>query len=127
MTSIYLFIAVFLATFALDFIWTKYIAEVGNKRAHRAAMWSSFMIPLAAITARAYTSDHLWLIVPAMLGAYSSTWLAVRREVVREASAQLRAAMATDTRFTPGLDVPPVTSKLPDALPSTQAASLVPS
>lgn len=77
-----LFLVVFTATFVLDFVWTKYIAEVGNKRAHRAAAWSCSMIPLAAITARAYTSDMLWLLVPAMLGAYSSTWLAVRREAL---------------------------------------------
>lgn len=80
MTDVLLWLGVFSVTFAVDFVWTKYIVESGKKRPHHAAFWSTTMIPLAAVTANVYTSGNLWLLIPAMLGAYSSTWFAVWRE-----------------------------------------------
>lgn len=71
---------IFAATFALDFVWTKYIARVGDKKPHAAAFWSMSMIPLGAVNVLGYTT-HWWLIFPAMLGAYLSTWWAVQRDV----------------------------------------------
>lgn len=80
MNDALLWLGVFAATWTVDFVWTKYIAEVGAKRAHRAAIWSTSMIPLAAITANVYTSGNHWLLIPAAAGAYLSTWQAVKRE-----------------------------------------------
>lgn len=71
---------IFAATFALDFVWTKYIARVGDKKPHAAAFWSMSMIPLGAVNVLGYTT-HWWLVFPAMLGAYLSTWWAVQRDV----------------------------------------------
>lgn len=69
---------VFAATFALDYVWTKYIAAVGHKTPHLAALWSTSMIPLGAVSVLGYTQNK-WLLLPAMAGAYASTWLAVAR------------------------------------------------
>jgi hypothetical protein len=83
MRTFLLVLMVFAATFALDYVWTRYIAEVGNKRAHLAAVWSTLMIPLSAVNVLGYTT-HWWLIFPAMVGAYASTWYAVWRDSRRK-------------------------------------------
>lgn len=80
MSTAILWVGVFVTTYTVDYVWTKYIAEVGAKRAHRAAIWSTAMIPLAAIAANVYTSGNHWLLIPAAAGAYLSTWQAVQRE-----------------------------------------------
>lgn len=74
-----LYLTVFAATFALDYVWTRYIAEVGAKSPGWAAFWSMSMIPLGAVNVIGYTTNR-WLVFPAMLGAFASTYWAVRRD-----------------------------------------------
>lgn len=68
---------VFLSTLAADYAWTKYNMHSAAKRAHPAAIWSCAIILCGAFNVVAYTSNH-WLLIPAVLGAYAGTWVAVR-------------------------------------------------
>lgn len=73
------YLIVFLATVAVDFAWTNYIAAAAEKVAHRAAAWSSLIILFGAVNIVAYSQDH-WTILPAALGAYVGTWFAIRNK-----------------------------------------------
>lgn len=68
----------FLATFLADFAWARYTAGIAEKRALKAAGWSAAIIGLGAFSVVAYTTDHR-MIVPAALGAFCGTLLAVRK------------------------------------------------
>lgn len=71
---------VFTATAAADFAWTKYMLHVAAKRPHWSAVWSAAIIGLGAISVYSYAHDP-WLILPALLGAYCGTYLAVTRDL----------------------------------------------
>jgi hypothetical protein len=70
------FVVVFFATLACDFAWTKYNLHSAAKNAHRAAAWSSAIIAFGTINVISYTTNH-WLVIPALLGAYVGTYLAI--------------------------------------------------
>lgn len=72
-------LVVFLATMGADYAWTKYIAAAAAKHPHKAAAWSAAIILVGAVNIISYTQNH-WLIIPAVLGAYAGTWLAVWRD-----------------------------------------------
>jgi len=67
---------VFGAVVLIDIVWTKYIAEVGAKRAAHAAFWSALIIAIGAFTTLSYVEDRTTLI-PAIVGAFVGTYLAV--------------------------------------------------
>jgi hypothetical protein len=71
-----IYIAIFLSTLAADFAWTKYNMHSAAKHAHRAAAWSATIILFGAINVMSYTANH-WLVIPALLGAYVGTYLAI--------------------------------------------------
>jgi Na+-transporting NADH:ubiquinone oxidoreductase subunit NqrD len=72
-------IGVFLAMFALDFIWAEYTYAMTKRMACRAGLFASAIIVLGGSAAIAYTSKPIMLI-PAMLGAFAGTYAAVKRE-----------------------------------------------
>ena len=70
--------------FALDFIWAHYIASVAAKRPMQSAVWSTGTILLSGVAAVEYVHQP-WLLIPAGLGAFIATWIAVTRERNRDA------------------------------------------
>lgn len=70
--------AVFVCVMAGDFAWTKYMMHAAAKNPHRASLWNTAIIACGSVSVVSYTTNH-WLLVPALLGAYAGTYLAVRR------------------------------------------------
>jgi uncharacterized membrane protein YkvI len=73
------YLLVFVATVAVDYAWTRYIAEAAAKRPTHAALWSAAIIACGGFNVVAYTADH-WLLIPAILGAFVGTWFAVWKD-----------------------------------------------
>jgi len=70
----------FFCTLAADYAWARYTAGIAGRDARRASLWSAVIILLSACTVVAYTTNR-WMVVPAALGAYVGTFVAVRSEV----------------------------------------------
>lgn len=68
--------AVFGATVISDFIWAKYMAAVAGNLALVAAGWSVFIIAIGAFLTVSYVDDKR-LIIPACIGAFVGTYLAI--------------------------------------------------
>ena len=75
MTALFVFIAVF----ALDFVWARYTLAMTGKRRWAAGSYGALIIVLAGVAQIGYTSDP-WLLVPAALGAFAGTAAAVEWE-----------------------------------------------
>lgn len=73
-----LYALVFIVMAINDWVWSRYIAEVGAKRAARAAVWGSLTLLFGAFNVVSYTHDH-WAVVPAVAGAFVGTYVAVKR------------------------------------------------
>lgn len=71
-------IAVFLATAAVDALWSRYIWHTAQHRAWPAACYSAGIVLSGAVTTVAIVADN-WMVIPAALGAFAGTFLAVRR------------------------------------------------
>lgn len=71
-------VVVFASVAAADYAWTKYNMHSAAKHPHRAAGWSAAIIAFGAVSVVSYTTNH-WLLIPALLGAYVGTYVAVRR------------------------------------------------
>lgn len=74
-----MWVLVFFVTLLVDWAWTKYTLETANKNALDAAFWSMVIIGLGGLNVIAYTHDK-WLLIPAALGAFTGTYLAVKKE-----------------------------------------------
>lgn len=74
---------VFSVVFALDFIWTRYISAIAAKQPTASAIWSAGVILLSGVAAVEYVANP-WLLLPAGLGAFTATWIAVHRERNRD-------------------------------------------
>lgn len=70
------FLLVFAALFALDFVWAKYTTATVSNQPVRAGVYAMGTILLSGAAAIGYTSNP-WLLIPAMLGAFCGTWVAV--------------------------------------------------
>src|SRR5687767_14233537 len=74
--DIFRFVTVFCATLVSDYIWARYIFNIAEEHALAAANWSVIVIVLGAFIVLSYVSDRR-LIVPAAIGAWIGTYLAV--------------------------------------------------
>ena len=72
------FIIVFAAAFALDFVWAKYTRYLADGVAFKASVWAAGTIVLGGVNQIGYTSNH-WLLIPAALGCFVGTYVAVTR------------------------------------------------
>lgn len=72
-------VLVFVAMMGADFAWTKYTLGVAAKDAFGAASWSAVIVGCGAFTVVSYTTNR-WLLIPALLGAFIGTYLAVLKE-----------------------------------------------
>lgn len=68
---------VFLALFALDFVWARYTFALSSRQSWRAASYASVIIFLSGGAAVGYVNDPV-LLIPAMIGAFAGTFVAVR-------------------------------------------------
>jgi len=66
----------FLALFVTDLCWAFYISRVKDHQPFRSALWSVGLFLTGAIGTISYVNDP-WLLIPATLGAFSGTYLAV--------------------------------------------------
>ena len=78
MRTALLALGVFLATVAVDFAWARYTVYVAEKRVHPAAFWSAIIILASALSVLAYTENR-WMVLPAAVGAYVGTFIALKR------------------------------------------------
>lgn len=65
-----------IATGVSDYIWARYISTVANADSIVAANWSFLTIALGALVVVSYVDDRR-LIIPAAIGAWIGTYLAV--------------------------------------------------
>lgn len=72
----YLF--VFGATFALDFVWAYYTKALHERAEWRAAWWAAGIMILGGVAQFGYVNEPV-LLIPAALGAFAGTLIAVRR------------------------------------------------
>lgn len=70
-------VIVFGAMFALDFVWAHYTRAVQSHRALAAAWWAVAILIFNGIAQIAYIHDP-WMLLPAALGAFGGTYLAMR-------------------------------------------------
>lgn len=70
-------LAVFAAVFTLDFVWAAYTLAMTGREALQAAGLAGLIIVLSGIAQIGYTK-HKWLLIPAFLGAFAGTYVAVR-------------------------------------------------
>jgi hypothetical protein len=76
-------IFIFGVVFALDWVWTMYITTVARKQPWDSACWSAGTILLSGAAAVEYVKEPM-LLIPAAVGAWLATWLAVTRERNRD-------------------------------------------
>lgn len=69
-------VAVFIATVVSDFIWAKYMVAIADRRDVVAANWAVLVIAIGAFLVVSYVEDRR-LIIPAVIGAWIGTYLAV--------------------------------------------------
>jgi hypothetical protein len=68
---------VFLALFALDFVWAKYTIAMTERAAIKASGFAGVVILLSGAAQIGYTANP-WLLIPAFVGAFAGTWCALR-------------------------------------------------
>lgn len=69
---------VFASAFVIDFAETRYVTAVGDRDAHRAALWSICMYTMGAVGWVAIVHVSLYLMIPEALGFYCGTRYALR-------------------------------------------------
>lgn len=65
-------LTVFTCLFALDFVWARYVAKIGEGNATSAGVYAAAIIVLAGIAQISYVAEH-WLLIPAAAGAFAGT------------------------------------------------------
>lgn len=83
MTAVMIWVATFLATFALDLCWVYYIRSVEARQPLAAAHWAAFLYLTAAAATVGFV-DNPWLLIPATAGAFVGTYVAVQLAQRRE-------------------------------------------
>jgi hypothetical protein len=73
---------VFVASGMGDILWTFYILRTSEKRAHPAGLFSALIILTGGLVVITYTGNP-WYLIPAALGAYVGTVLAVKYDSYR--------------------------------------------
>jgi hypothetical protein len=71
-------VIVFTTVAIADLAWTRYNQSVTARAAHRASTWSAVIVILGAVTFFGYVENR-WMVIPAALGAYAGTYIAMRK------------------------------------------------
>ena len=77
MSIILLSIGVFLLVMLVDIVWVYYIKHITNNNPHSAAFFAFLIYFIGGASIISYTSNT-WLLIPAALGSYLGTYLAVK-------------------------------------------------
>lgn len=72
-----LFVGVFVAAFAYDFLNTRYIAAVSDRHPHKAACYSVVLWAIGASALLSVFKVSLWLLIPEAIGLYLGTLCAL--------------------------------------------------
>ena len=75
--TLFLFIAVFLATLVTDALWALYLIKVTERSPLLASSYGSLIHILTAFTVISYTKNSLYLI-PLVIGSFIGTYLVVK-------------------------------------------------
>jgi hypothetical protein len=75
--TLFLFIAVFLATLVTDALWALYLIKVTERSPFLASSYGSLIHILTAFTVISYTKNSLYLI-PLVIGSFIGTYLVVK-------------------------------------------------
>jgi hypothetical protein len=70
---------VFVASYAMDWVWAKYMRAVADDARATASFHAALIICLAAVSTTAYVNNWV-LAIPAALGAAAGTWHSVGRK-----------------------------------------------
>ena len=70
-------IGVFVFSSVLSVCWAKYLIEIEQRRAVRAALWDCGLVLGSALVIIGYVHDP-WLLVPNLLGAFIGTYVTVK-------------------------------------------------
>ena len=71
-------LAVFVAAFLYDFLNTRYITAVAERKAHKAAVLSIVLWGIGATSLLSVIKISLWLLIPEAIGLYAGTLCALR-------------------------------------------------
>jgi len=77
MTSVITWVAVFFAVVLMDYVWCLYVQAVATKRLVVASNMSVAIIGLSGYVTTMYIDD-VWLLIPAGIGAWIGTAIAVK-------------------------------------------------
>ena len=70
-------LVVFAAVFTLDLVWAVYTLAIADRDAILASSYAGLVIVLSGIAQIGYTKNK-WLLIPACIGAFAGTYIAVR-------------------------------------------------
>jgi hypothetical protein len=70
---------VFAAMFVTDVCWTRWSLNVSAHRATPAAFYGVGIVAGSATVTLGYVDNH-WMLIPAIIASFVSTWLVVHRE-----------------------------------------------
>jgi lipid-A-disaccharide synthase-like uncharacterized protein len=67
---------VFVAMFAMDFVWARYTHAIAEHRAMPASFWAVAILGFSGYVTTSYVKDP-WMLIPAGVGAFMGTWAAI--------------------------------------------------
>lgn len=70
----------FTALFLVDIFWTRYVQCVQNKQALSGAVWAVLLFVFGAVAVSGYVTNP-WLIIPSAMGAFTGTFVAIKKEI----------------------------------------------
>jgi uncharacterized membrane protein YfcA len=71
------YVVTFFAVFATDLIYVYFVRSIQNNQPLQAGLWSVVVTFTASVAVINYTQDH-WALIPALLGAFSGTWVGMK-------------------------------------------------
>ena len=71
-----IWIGVFSAMFAVDYIWPKWTYAITAKNPIVSSNYSAILILLSGLSTIGYANDP-WLLIPTIAGAWAGTWCSV--------------------------------------------------
>lgn len=75
-----MWLLIFLLNATLDIIWARYTMAVQARQPAISGVWAALIIIVGGISVLSYVNDPI-LLIPASVGAFMGTWIAVGRAV----------------------------------------------
>jgi hypothetical protein len=71
------YLVTFLAVFVTDLLYVYFVKSIQQDQPINAGLWSMVVTLTASVAVINYTADH-YALIPALLGAFSGTWLGMK-------------------------------------------------